>query len=461
MSDHLKNNDYKINFAEEFQLYDEDKERLRFTGNEDVQIHLRAFKARMKVLGHEGVTSDDDDLLPVRPHDAYARRANGIETPNDTKAISYYQRELVAWNKSCAFVCLAWLDTLDQKTVQTLEGEIEDLREPSREKWFEMVRVVQLRFGGWTKFKGDRNLLAIEEVPKFTSVATAYSGLTAIMKLKRERDSFANPQAGIYNDAFYIPWLIERMDIWDKLSHLRYKFQHNTVNVLTFAQMRIELLAELKLLEDENQKLGGKLHTAYMARMSGKVPKQSESDRVLQQPADFTGNVATSDSEILQHLHHLQAQVASMRSPPQDVKVSASPYRRSTPNYGNTRGPPTTTDHVICRSCGGRGHIRSQCPSNRNQPYDKGQSTSGVGAKRKQDSDLSSGRPSPYKAAAFDPNSCKYPPRGTGAPRSTDYRAAAAYDGAEGGPTGDDYTLEAHRAELLWQQQEDEEADDR
>ena len=59
MSDHLKNNDYKINFAEEFQLYDEDKERLRFTGTEDVQIHLRTFKARMKVLGHEGVISDD------------------------------------------------------------------------------------------------------------------------------------------------------------------------------------------------------------------------------------------------------------------------------------------------------------------------------------------------------------------------------------------------------------------
>lgn len=37
MSDHLKNNDYKNNFAEEFQLYDEDMERLHFAGNEDVQ----------------------------------------------------------------------------------------------------------------------------------------------------------------------------------------------------------------------------------------------------------------------------------------------------------------------------------------------------------------------------------------------------------------------------------------
>ena len=186
MSDNLKNNDYRNFLAEEFHLFDEDKERLRFTGNEDVQVHLKAFKSRMKVLGHEGVTNDDEDLVPVRPHDAYARRAHGIETPYDTKAIDYYKREILAWNKSCAFVYWAWLETLDHKTVHTLEGEIHDLREPSRDKWFEMVRVMQVRFGGWSKFKGDRNLLAIEEVPKFTSVATAHAGLTAIMKLKRD-----------------------------------------------------------------------------------------------------------------------------------------------------------------------------------------------------------------------------------------------------------------------------------
>ena len=41
---------------EEFILLDEDKKRMYFTGNEDFQKHKKAFKARMKVLGHEGIS---------------------------------------------------------------------------------------------------------------------------------------------------------------------------------------------------------------------------------------------------------------------------------------------------------------------------------------------------------------------------------------------------------------------
>ena len=88
----------------------------------------------------------------------------------------------------------------------------------------------------------------------------------------------------------------------------------NTIARLTFPQMRSELLAELKLLEEESQKLSGKLHTAYMARMSGKPPPQSESDRVMQQPADFTGNSATLDSAVQQQLAQLQAQVSALQA---------------------------------------------------------------------------------------------------------------------------------------------------
>lgn len=216
MSDQFRYKDYKNSSSEDFLLLDEDKKRLLFTGNEDVQKHLKAFKARMKVLGHEGIVNDDEDLVPVRPDDAYARRANGLNLPNDSKTIDYYKKEILSWNKSSAFVCWAWLVTMDRKTVQTLECEIRDLREePSRDEWFEMVRVMQVRFGEWTKFKGDRNLLAIEEVPRFTSVETAHSGIVTIMKLKDERDAFVNPQSGIYNDEYYIHWLIERMDSWD------------------------------------------------------------------------------------------------------------------------------------------------------------------------------------------------------------------------------------------------------
>ena len=395
MSNHWINNDNKNHSMDEFILLDEDKKRMYFTGNEDFQKHKKAFKARMKVLGHEGVINDDDDQVPVRPDDAYARRANGMNLPNDSKTIDYYKKEILTWNKSSAFVCWAWLETLDRKTVQTLEGEIRDLREePSRDKWFEMVEVLQVRFGAWTKFKGDRNLLAIEEVPRFTTVETAHSGMVTIMKPKDERDAFVNPQAGIYNDEYYIPWLIERMDSWDKLTHLRYKFQHNTVARLTFPQMRGELLAELKLLEEESQKLGGKLHTAYMARMSGHVPPPTESDRVMSQPADFTGNVAASDSTVQQQLAKLQAQVSAMQSPGPAFNAYAAPQhsvsmRHATTVGANTggspSGPTTTRDSVICHTCGKRGHISRHCVNNtRNQPSpgQRSASTFGVGDKR-------------------------------------------------------------------------------
>ena len=106
-------------------MLDEDKKRMCFTGNEDFQMHVKAFKARMKVLGHEGVINDDDDdQVPVRSDDAYARRANGIHLPNDSKSIDYYNREILTWNKNSALVCWAWLETMDRKTVQTLAGEM-------------------------------------------------------------------------------------------------------------------------------------------------------------------------------------------------------------------------------------------------------------------------------------------------------------------------------------------------
>lgn len=40
------------------------------------------------------------------------------------------------------------------------------------------------------------------------------------MNLTEERDAVVHPQAGIYNDKYYIPGLIERMDSCDQLTQL-------------------------------------------------------------------------------------------------------------------------------------------------------------------------------------------------------------------------------------------------
>ena len=188
----------------------------------------------------------------------------------------------------------------------------------------------------------------------------------------------------------------------------------------------------------------------------------------MQQPADFTGNSATLDSAVQQQLAQLQAQVSALQATsPAATHRHGYPSRfrhtGGTHNYGNSRGPPKSNEEIQCRACGGYGHVRSQCANTRNQQYDKGQSPSGVGEKRKLDNEQSGGRPSPYKAVTFDPSSCNYPPRGTGAPRTSGYRAAAGvYGVAEDGPVGDvsDTVLQAQRAAMLWQQQEDEEGDD-
>lgn len=104
MSNQLRYNDYKNTPLEDFMLMDEDKKRVLFTGNEDVQKHLKAFKALMKVLGHEGIVNVDKDLVPVRTDDVYARRASGLNLPYDSKNIAYYKQEILTWNKSSAFV---------------------------------------------------------------------------------------------------------------------------------------------------------------------------------------------------------------------------------------------------------------------------------------------------------------------------------------------------------------------
>jgi len=429
---------------DEFTLYDNYGHVLIFNGNEDFAIHLAAFKARMQVLGHEGVTAVNDDLVPLRPDDAYAR-LNGLlgwgdqADNNDDRRVDKYKTEMRYWNKSTAFVMWSWLKTMGPKVIQTMDGIIPNLRLATRENWLAVVGATRAHYGGYNPTKGDLNYLAMKSVPDFTDAATTHKGLLTIKLLKEERDRFADEAAGVYNDTFYIPWLTEHMGKWDKLAQLRYRFSRNTVNQLTYAEMRVELLDELKIIEEEDNRMGSKLQDVYMKRMLGQDavhPKQSMDS------IDFTGNAS-----MMAELQNLRVQVAEMRTeqlrqPSQQQqqayqfgKPSSRSYRRSGGQQSRQpiarssyqrREIPTKLDQIICHNCGGRGHIAHNCTSMKKS-----------GEKRKfQEEASTTQQEQKKKFVQFDPNFAKYPQRGLDT--RTSLRATAASAGEEVADEGDE-----------------------
>lgn len=422
----------------EFTLYDNYGNKLIFNGNEDFAIHLAAFKARMQVLGHQAVTENNGDLVPNRPDDAYNRRDGwagwGQFDENDDRKIDKYKTEMRYWNKSTAFTIWAWLKTMGPTVIQTMDGIMPNLRLATRENWIAVVKATATHYSGYNTFKGDLNYLAMKKVPDFTDAASTHRGLLSIKLLKEERDRFEDQAAGVYNDTFNIPWLTERMGKWDKLSQLKYRFSRNTVNRLTYSQMRLEILDELKIIEEEDSRMGSKLQDVYMKRMLGQdpVPTKLGMDSI-----DFSGNTA-----MMTQLQDLQVQMAEMRNdqqkqPRQPFHHPQQTYQEGTPSSsyykptgnqqyqqsqsrssGQRREMPTRYDQIICHLCKERGHIARNCPSNRKP-----------GEKRKLHDNARDQQETKKKFVQFDPNFSKYPQRGLDARPS--YQANAAAVGEE------------------------------
>ena len=132
-----RRNDLDLDNREEFSLYDNYGRVLIFNGNEDFAVHLAAFRAKMQVLGHQGVTAVHDDLVPIRPDEAYAR-LNGMLgwglDENDDRKVDKYKTEMCHWNRSTSFVMWAWLKTMGPKVIQTMDGIMPNLHLATRDK---------------------------------------------------------------------------------------------------------------------------------------------------------------------------------------------------------------------------------------------------------------------------------------------------------------------------------------
>jgi hypothetical protein len=185
--------------------------------------------------------------------------------------------------------------------------------------------------------------------------------------------------------------------------------------------MRVELLDELKIIEEEDNRMGTKVQDVYMKRMLGQdpVPPKQSMDSI-----DFTGNAL-----MMAELQNLRVQVAELRTDQQTQRrqPSSSSYRSSGSQQSHQplarssyqrREIPTKYDQIVCDKCGGRGHTERHCPTT-NKP----------GEKRKFQEYGSRTQQEPKKKfVQFDPNFAKYPQRGLD---RTSLRATAASAGEE------------------------------
>ena len=386
--------------AHGFVLRDEDGSAMKFTGVEDFEWHLLQFKERIKLDGHESVTRDDEDLVPLRPTDAYARRDGlfgyGQVQPNDDRSIEKYISQMQAFGRSCSYVVKAWLRTMDDKIIEAIDQRIGDVNTTTRANWFEVVRLTRETYAGWTSTKGTRNFVAMELIEPFTSVDSTRKSLKAMKKLMRERNGWNLAQAMLHDDTYYRPWLLQRMKDWPALHFLKNTFSHDPN--LTFDQMRLGVHNELRIMDEENQAVGSTLNQAYMARILG-TNKPLTSSRYV---SDSTGLQLDANAVLTQQI---------MTAVREEMSAFVAPI---SPGYTREE----LSRQTQCFNCHQIGHISSVCPHQRRHSQKYGNIT-----------EQSSNKPSyiPHPNAylplnvgnkrifrPFDPALSRYPERGTG-----------------------------------------------
>ena len=352
-----------------------------------------------------------------------------------------------------------------------MDQQILDMRTTNtRENWLNIIVVMENLYGVWTAYKGNRNYLAMSLIPVFTSRETVNSGINAIQKLQKERNGWGRVGAHLYDDSFYRPWLLERMREWPQLHWLKNSFE--ATPSLTFTSMKMQLLASMQRLKNEEQQIGQQLAQAVSMQLGKGPPAQSGR-------SDSTGGYYNAHSAAF---NAIEDKVRDMQD--QMAALAATQQRQPT----EERKMPFSMQDIQCNNCRKFGHISRWCPSGRRQvakygdtqqqrqqssygpgtrqpsfrPHPQATLPVNIGSKRTFQPGPAPVNQHPSKMARFDPTMARYPERGTGPAAQRSYRGSAAigdveYDIAQDEDLREDhYTMAAAQAVAMWEQQEED-----
>lgn len=288
---------------------------LAYDGTGDLAWHHRMFDQFLKdnSLGAV-VADDDDDAVPARPDDAFARIANEGANQADFTAISYFQKDMGKFKERCEKVKGLYLRSFSVQSIRDhLMINVPEAYENATKANLLILRdVVIQRYGGWTDDDGKLNFNCMNNIPQFDSIEAVESGLFKLANLRRQRDGWGIAEQ-VYGPAFYRTWLkdhiygVERY----KLIHARLEVEPDFTyqNAIAMVQRLVDIDRKQKVLESQKQR--------------------------QKQPEGFTFSDNT-------------------------VTIDADEYQAMQPQM-KTGGP--------CHICGVSGHWARECPQMQNQRH--------------------------------------------------------------------------------------------
>lgn len=333
--------------VETIKVRDAKGQLLMFTGTESFTQHMKDFTAAMNRAGHGEILQENDDGRPMRPDDAYARRANGIQQHGDTREISEYVRAKKVADTSAEIVLASFKITLGSSVISHLSTVLPDLELATKDNVWDIIDEVRLRFGGWTPARGNRNYHEMEMIPIFLSIQKVESGLLSMKALVNERAGWNDPRQ-LYDDTHYREWLESRIQDWSELHFLKNNIASHPA--WTYTDCKVQLLQVVKGMQEQQNKLALQ-REQFQSMQAMQASINQDSSSVSHQPA----MIQSSSNQW-------------MASPGVSIDQQHATTNVVATGIGST---------FVCYNCGQAGHYLFQCQElfhsrcyNNNLPYD-------------------------------------------------------------------------------------------
>ena len=186
---------------------------LVYDGTGDLVFHHRKYDQFMKDNGLGGVIAVDDDVVPARPDDAFARKANGIANQGDFGAISYYQKAISSFMEKCERGKGLYLRSFSSQSIRDNLKNTNPIEYDNASKLNLLLLRTEVirRYGGWTDDDGKLNFNAMNNIPKFDSMATVESGFFQLGNLRRQREGWGVAEQ-VYGEEFYRTYHLEGVE---------------------------------------------------------------------------------------------------------------------------------------------------------------------------------------------------------------------------------------------------------